>query len=744
MASRQRPLASRYDAAASDDESDFSDASTLPKTSAEIAQFDRDTLERENEQERLLIRAAGTQSQRYTDKPEPRKQRRKKHATNDNEKHLMYEAKMEEGGSADSVSDISEDSSERDREKIGAVQTRKKRTWRRTCIYVLVWVLIGILFIGIAFGALRASHSTAPFSPAASLLSNGTAVFAPTTILISLDGFRADYLNRGLTPTLNDFIKDGVSPRYMVPSFPSVTFPNHFTLVTGLYPESHGVVGNTFWDPNLGEEFFYTHPESSMQAKWWTAEPIWVTAEHQGVRTAIHMWPGSEAHLGDVEPTFLDKYNGSEVLSAKVARVLGLLDLPGLESETPQRPQLIAAYVPNVDAAGHRYGPNSTEINDSIKAEDDMLAQLFDGLRKRNLTEVVNVVVVSDHGMATTSAHRVIQLDDMMNVDDIEHMEGWPHYGIRVKDGVDLEATYDGLAEHASHHDGFDVYLRDRNMPEEFHFTNNERIAPLWLIAKTSWVIATKEEFNVEAALESGEEYQPKGVHGYDHQHPLMRAMFVAHGPAFPHPSGSRLEEFQNTNVYNIICDSVGVHPLSNNGSIRLPFKPVGLHSDPDVETGAYNPPLESWRLPQTTISNATAASTGTVGSVMASSTIVGNASISRPVIEHVDDDGGEDGGVKTIWIDVGDWFGTQWGRIQGWLQDIVNQAKQKPDEKEGEINGDEGQTSKEQATPDVSNGDDDVVGSATSVQDDGNDKGDGEKPVQGMADTKADSDRGS
>ena len=382
-----------------------------------------------------------------------------------------------------------------------------------------------------------------------SVLSNGTSTFAPTTILISLDGFRADFLNRGLTPTLNSFIAEGVSPKYMLPSFPSVTFPNHYTLVTGLYPESHGVVGNTFWDPELQEEFFYTDPRS-MQPKWWAgAEPLWVTAEKQNVRSAIHMWPGSEAHM-EIEPTFVDKYNGSEGLSRKVQRIFDFLDFPsaqdsGNDSPTAQRPQFIAAYVPVVDSDGHLYGPNSTEIRKTIQDVDTMLHDIFVGLERRNLTKVVNIVVVSDHGMATTSTDRLIQMDDLIDLDLVEHIDGWPLYGLRPKDSIDLRGLYDRLSVESAQNPGFEVYLRDENMPERYHFKNNDRIAPLWIIPTTGWAIVSRQEMDVKEAKESGEIYHPRGLHGYDHEHPLMRAIFVARGPAFPHAPNSRLEVFR-------------------------------------------------------------------------------------------------------------------------------------------------------------------------------------------------------
>lgn len=384
------------------------------------------------------------------------------------------------------------------------------------------------------------------------LLSNGTSNFAPTTILISLDGFRADFLDRGLTPTLNSFIAEGVSPKYMLPSFPSVTFPNHYTIVTGLYPESHGVVSNSFWDPDLKEEFFYTDPARSMQPKWWSeGEPLWVTAAKQNVDSAIHMWPGSEAHI-QMEPAFLDKFNGTEVLSRKVDRILEFIDLPSehdpaTASIVKGRPQFIAFYVPNVDADGHLHGPNSTEIRTTISNVDTMLGNLFTALQKRNLTDIVNVVVVSDHGMATTSIDRLIQLDDLVDLSLIEHIDGWPLHGLRPKDPKNLRPLYDSLSAESAKNPNFDVYLRDENMPERYHFTNNKRIAPLWIVPKTGWAILMKKKFDVQEAKRTGRVYRPRGLHGYDHEHPLMRAIFVARGPAFPHQPNSRLEVFRKS-----------------------------------------------------------------------------------------------------------------------------------------------------------------------------------------------------
>lgn len=430
----------------------------------------------------------------------------------------------------------------------------------------MIYVFIVILFFILLFAAYRAS-GLRPTKHYATMLSNGSATFAPTTILISLDGFRADFLQRNLTPTMQSFIDQGVSPPYMNPSFPSVTFPNHWTLATGLYPEAHGIVGNTFWDPEFEQDFYYTHTEVSMLSKWWGGDPLWATAESQGIRTAVHMWPGSEAHVGEYEPAHLDKYNGSEKLAVKVDRILGFLDLPGPDSPhalgDQPRPQLIAAYVPNVDADGHRYGPNSTEIRGTITAVDTMLGNLFKGLEDRNLTNIVNVVIVSDHGMATTDISRLIQLEDLIDPSLIEHIDGWPLYGLWPKNPDNLDRLYQELKFKAEHNPNIEVYLRDFNMPERYHFASNSRIAPLWIVPKAGWAIVTKDEFDVEQGLQTGAAYQPHGLHGYDHEHPLMRAIFLARGPAFPHQPGSRLEPFRKFSLAVLLNPHIRTNPSS-------------------------------------------------------------------------------------------------------------------------------------------------------------------------------------
>ena len=288
-------------------------------------------------------------------------------------------------------------------------------------------------------------------------------------------------------------------------------------------------MGNTFFDPAFKEDFQYTNPEIAHQLKWWPSKVLWSTCEDQGVNSAVLMWPGVEAGIQPV-PTILDKYNGTETLSRKVDRVLGLLDRPSnydstMIARSEARPEFIALYVPQVDIQGHLHGPNSSEIRSTISKVDSMLGDILNGLKERNLTDVVNVIVVSDHGMATTSNDRLIQLEDIIDVDDIEHMDGWPLYGLRPFQGVDVLSLYERLLSAASEHQHFKVYLRE-NMPSRWHFSDlvagAPRIAPLWVVPDAGWAVVHKKDFDVEAAKKDGIIYHPRGLHGYDHESPLM------------------------------------------------------------------------------------------------------------------------------------------------------------------------------------------------------------------------------
>lgn len=239
----------------------------------------------------------------------------------------------------------------------------------------------------------------------------GTARVAPAPlILISIDGFRADYLARGVSPTLSALAAEGVRAEGMQPSFPSLTFPNHYTIVTGDYPDHHGIVDNAMFDPVLGK-FTLGKREAVGDGRWWDqAEPIWVSADRQGVRTATMFWPGSEASIHGYRPDYWVPYEGDTTYDSRVDQVLHWLDLP-----PSQRPGFLTLYFEAVDTAGHYEGPDAAETNAAIGEVDAALARLVDGLRQRGLLDRVNLIVLSDHGMAATPPDQRIFLDELID-----------------------------------------------------------------------------------------------------------------------------------------------------------------------------------------------------------------------------------------------------------------------------------------------------------------------------------------
>lgn len=227
----------------------------------------------------------------------------------------------------------------------------------------------------------------------------------PLTILISIDGFRSDYLERGVTPTLSALAAEGATAS-MRPSFPSVTFPNHYTLVTGLHPDHHGIVGNSFNDAGLGR-----FTMQSKETGWWNqAEPIWVTAEKAGLLTATMFWPGSETVIDNVRPTYYRAFDQTISGADRVWQVLTWLDSPG-----NLRPAFVTLYFDTVDTAGHRNGPDAAETTAAVAVVDHDLGALVQGLKDRDLYEQTTFIIVADHGMAATSPDRVTYLDDLID-----------------------------------------------------------------------------------------------------------------------------------------------------------------------------------------------------------------------------------------------------------------------------------------------------------------------------------------
>lgn len=400
----------------------------------------------------------------------------------------------------------------------------------------------------VAFSAGCATQPPAPSSTTAA----PAAKSAPTPLLlISIDGYRADYIGRGLSPTLSTLAKGGVTAESMQPSFPSLTFPNHYTIVTGLRPDHHGMVNNTMFDPVLGE-FTLSNRKAGADGRWWAqGTPIWETAGRSGLNTATMFWPGTEAPIHDYRPDHWQPYDGSVTPEQRVDQVLAWLDLPA-----GQRPSFLTLYFDDVDHAGHEHGPDSPQVNAAIGKVDAALARLVDGLKQRQLFDRINLIVVSDHGMASVPARNSVMIERLIPLDHVQTVSMGVLAGFNPKPGFDFARIEAKLEKPQKHMQCWDK----TRVPERFVYGSNPRVPQLLCLADVGWRITT----SAYQAKKLKDGKLSLGEHGYDNADPRMKALFVAHGPAFR--EGAQIPAFSNVDVYPLMTHLLNLTPAKNDG----------------------------------------------------------------------------------------------------------------------------------------------------------------------------------
>lgn len=388
-----------------------------------------------------------------------------------------------------------------------------------------------------------------------------------TLLLISLDGWRWDYHTKARVANVRSLMARGVRAEGLIPSFPTKTFPNHYTLVTGLYPGHHGVVGNSMRDPRTGRIFTMTKRGEVADPMWWGGEPIWTSVQRAGGKAGAMFWPGSEAPINGVRPTYWMPYQHEMPNDARVDRVLAWLDRPAAE-----RPSFLTLYFSDVDGAGHRYGPNSPELVRALESVDASLGRLLRGFEQRGLTDRINVIVTSDHGMAETSRQRVVFVDDLVTPADGEIVDLNPTLGVWPRPGRE-EAVYTKLV---AAHPRLSVYRR-ANTPEHWQYRNHERIPPIVGVVDEGWSVMRRASVMEAFAANIR---RVGGNHGYDPHVKSMQALFVAVGPAFR--ANVVVPPFENVDVYELMCRILGVQPARNDGDPAIAASmlaaPQGVH----------------------------------------------------------------------------------------------------------------------------------------------------------------------
>jgi predicted AlkP superfamily pyrophosphatase or phosphodiesterase len=373
------------------------------------------------------------------------------------------------------------------------------------------------------------------------LLPAGTGLAAkpaprPVTVLVGIDGFRADYLERGHTPRLAALARAGTSAA-MRPSFPTKTFPNHFALVTGYRPDRSGIVGNSMIDPRRpGVMFSLGNASQALDPFWWSqAEPLWITAEKSGLRSATMFWPGSEVAFGGQRPSDWLRYDQNVT---NVQRAGTLIDW--LRRPASIRPAFATIYFDTVDTIGHKFGPDSAEVNEALAEVDARIGELVDGAAA--LKVPVNWVIVADHGMRATAESRVVQLDALIDRASYIAVETGPYAAIEPVTGTDTRVAEALLTAHEHM-----TCARKEDLPERLHWGKNPRVAAIICIAEAGWTIL------------SGPPAYPVtgGAHGYDNADPEMLAVFIASGPAFSR--GEVLPVFDNVAVAALLRAVLGL-----------------------------------------------------------------------------------------------------------------------------------------------------------------------------------------
>lgn len=360
----------------------------------------------------------------------------------------------------------------------------------------------------------------------------------PYVILISADGFRYDYAEKYKAENLLKLAQSGVSAKAMLPSFPSITFPNHWSLITGLYPAHHGLIDNYFYDYQKKKFYAMSNKEAAEDGTWYGGTPLWSLAEKQGMLSASMMWVGSASDAGGERPTYYYHYHEKFTPNEKVDKVVDWLKLP-----EDRRPHFITLYFPEVDASGHHFGPDTKETENAVHLVDAAVGTLVEKVKQLGLKNV-NFIFVADHGMIKVDVENPIAIPEMLfDKARFDFYNSQTLLRVVVKNPEEIESVYKELKKNKT--SDYDVFLNKR-FPKKLNFAlkddRYDRIGQIILVPKAPKIF-----------LEKGKKTS-LGKHGYSpYEVPEMKATFIAFGPAFK--NDKKIGEFQNVNVYPIVTD---------------------------------------------------------------------------------------------------------------------------------------------------------------------------------------------
>jgi len=361
------------------------------------------------------------------------------------------------------------------------------------------------------------------------------------TVIVSCDGFRWDFPILFETPTMDKLSRIGVQSD-MQPSYPASTFPNHYAMATGLYPDHHGIVNNSFWDPDLQLTYAVGDKLTGKDPRFFLGEPIWVTAERQGVKTATIYWVGSDLDNSRHASYWYDYGKPLISYEERIQKALEYLQLP-----EPERPHFIMVYFDEPDKTEHTYGPNSEETRQAVKMADDAVGQLYDGLMKLPIADKINFIVVSDHGMASEDPSRVVNPDDYLKPEWYEHMI------ISIPTSIFTKPEYRETVYNTLKDIPHLTVWKKNEIPAYLHYGTSKRLGDIIVAPDMDWEFRNTPRGGY-------------GAHGYDPTDPYMHAIVRAVGPAFK--KGYIARQFENVDIYPLLCHLMGIQPAPCDGKL--------------------------------------------------------------------------------------------------------------------------------------------------------------------------------
>jgi len=368
----------------------------------------------------------------------------------------------------------------------------------------------------------------------------------PYVVMLSVDGFRWDYPDKVETPNLDIIEKIGVKAKSIVPCFPSKTFPNHYTIATGLYPDHHGIVGNSFYAPDLNAYYAINDRNAVENGDFYGGEPIWTTAEKQGIITGSYFWIGSEAPCQGIRPTYWKRYDHDFPFENRIDSVIYWLKLP-----EAKRPHLILWYIHEPDAIGHTYGPDSDTMKYEIHYLDSLIGVFMSKVNTLAYKDKINIIITSDHGMATIKKSKTVVLENVIQKKWFDEIEG----GSPVFNFEFNKEYRDTAFAALKSVEGLKVWEKGK-LPTRLHYGTNPRTLDLVVVADSSYNVVMNEKRAHDG-----------GNHGYDNFNTDMHAIFYAYGPAFKENYSQAT--FNNIDIYPLIANILELKPAKVDGNLE-------------------------------------------------------------------------------------------------------------------------------------------------------------------------------